>query len=236
MKIRRLPDTDLANIAVLPTDAKRSALERFRGGIPPYTYAPVRDNIPNLLTERMSLLADQIQPSWEMASKFISRQCKTIDECVANLAVGQGFHEFCKTEGVSAQRYTFPDLRAPFGHRAQFWLPRVFYLKEQVVLLFLDPRRKGGLSSEAKRLVVSVMHHRVRALLPDFADAELAVFQFRNCASGTRDVVPFFAGSTSLFEVDDIEQMIAETYEIWAEVSEGRAEEARRSSGTGTLL
>lgn len=42
MKMRRLPEIDLARIAPLATDQKRRALERFKLGHPTLTYKPVR--------------------------------------------------------------------------------------------------------------------------------------------------------------------------------------------------
>jgi hypothetical protein len=42
MKIRRLPEIDLARVATLPTDQKRRALEQFKLGHPTITYKPVR--------------------------------------------------------------------------------------------------------------------------------------------------------------------------------------------------
>jgi hypothetical protein len=77
------------------------------------------------------------------------------------------------------------------------------------------------------------MHERIRVLDPDLADARLVVFQLVNTDAGPRPPVAFFDDGVPLLSFDELDAMVRETYEIWAEVLKGREAESRRR-GDGT--
>ncbi len=57
MKIRRLPEIDLARIAPLPADQKRRALEHFKLGHPTITYKPVRTRFADIFNVQPYMFA-----------------------------------------------------------------------------------------------------------------------------------------------------------------------------------
>ncbi|MFL5109185.1 MAG: hypothetical protein ACJ8DL_00590, partial [Microvirga sp.] len=51
-----LPETDLARIALLPTDEKVVALRKFRSGRPRHSWAPFRGTLKGIFNTRKALL------------------------------------------------------------------------------------------------------------------------------------------------------------------------------------
>jgi hypothetical protein len=51
-----LPETDLARIALLPTDEKVIALRKFRSGRPRHSWAPFRGALKGIFNTRKALL------------------------------------------------------------------------------------------------------------------------------------------------------------------------------------
>ena len=101
-----------------------------------------------------------------------------------------------------------------------------------------DPRRTTTrLTTQARRFVFSTMHERIRASDPDFAEVKLAIFQFTAPEKGPR--VPILhtdQGLTLFSSFEELEAMVAETYEIWTEVYARRVKTPpRRRAGEGFL-
>lgn len=98
---------------------------------------------------------------------------------------------------------------------------------------FLDPRRVKRLTVQGRRFVFSVMHERIRAADPDFADVSLAVVQFALSAKGPREPAIFLDQGVELFTFDELDRMVRETYELWVEVCEERTAATRRRGAAG---
>jgi hypothetical protein len=99
---------------------------------------------------------------------------------------------------------------------------------------FFDPRRTKALTVQGRRFVFSVMHERIRAADPDFAEVVLAIVQFSLSEKGPRIPILHIDDGIVLFTFDELDQMVRETYELWQEVCEVRtAETRRRATGKG---
>jgi hypothetical protein len=77
------------------------------------------------------------------------------------------------------------------------------------------------------------MHERIRVADPDFAAVSLAIVQFARSDSGPRTPVVFTDEGIELFTFDELDQMVRETYELWAEISEERTADIRRRGAAG---
>jgi hypothetical protein len=145
---------------------------------------------------------------------------------------------------VRAIRYDFSpyNLSSAVGIAYSFWLPLVLIVNERLIIPFLDPRRTRGLTAAGRRFVFSMAHHRARLLNPDLADAELAIFQFPTVrdpqGAEHRVLRPNLAGDVRLYSYEELDRMVAETYEIWQSVLAERQDGVRRAGGgrKGPLL
>jgi hypothetical protein len=68
---------------------------------------------------------------------------------------------------------------------------------------------------------------------PDFAVARLGVVQLGDAANDHRPVKLSTDEGIELFDFDELDQMVRETYGIWREVSEAREDEVRRRAAGG---
>ena len=98
---------------------------------------------------------------------------------------------------------------------------------------FINPRRKP-LSVLGRRFVFSMMHEQIRVPNPDYAEIGLCICHFATAANNERSAALSFDRGVELFSFDQMQDMLDETYAIWAEVREGRiAETRRRGNGLG---
>ena len=81
-----------------------------------------------------------------------------------------------------------------------------------------------------------MMHERIRAADEDFAGIGLAIVRFGDGDGERRPVRLFTDEVVDLYALDELEAMVAATYRIWWDVCAEREHEARKSTGTGTLL
>jgi hypothetical protein len=77
------------------------------------------------------------------------------------------------------------------------------------------------------------MHERIRAADPDFAHVLLAVVQFDLSAREPRKPTIFTDRGVVLYSYDELDEMVRETYELWTEICEDRAADARRRGAGG---
>jgi hypothetical protein len=236
VKIRRLPEIDLARIAPLPPTLKRSALEQHKAGFPPFDYHPFRSVVPDLVNQ-----ADMFGPAeptpWDRVEEQIRRRSRSAEELDANCGVARSLHAFAEYLGMTARRMEFFPLTLGAGARVVYWHPVLLMVEGRPVVPFFDPRRSRRLTEQGRRFVFSVMHERIRATDPDLADVELAVFQFDALDDGARFLRIHTAAGLPLFSFDDLDEMVADTNRVWMEVLSERDEEARRRGGSrGPLL
>lgn len=241
MKTRRsIPETDLANIATLENrDQQRAMLERLKLGHPPYSYLPMRLSILDILNIDPGPLAAGVRAPWEAVAAEVSRRCKrSDDEVAANLCVAEGLYRYAEALELTGRRHEF--LAMPLGvvAKVSFWSPLVVAIDGRATVPFFDPRRTKKLTERGRRFAFSVMHERIRAADPDFADVSLAIFQFENTAEGARPPKAHFVDEVDLYSFHDLAEMTSETYALWNEVLDEREERARRyaSGMRGDLL
>lgn len=231
MKIRPLPEIDLARIAPLPADQKRRALEQIRLGHPPYSYAPVRENLSDLLNVQADLLGSLPRTPWQKIKGTICRRARTDSEEDANVRVAEGLFTYADQHEVTGRHHEIYPLALGVGTKVVFWHPVVLTLKKRPIIPFFDPRRTKALTVQGRRFVFSVMHERIRAADPDFAEVALGIVQFSLSEKGLREPLLFTDDSVKLFTFDELDQMVRETYEMWREVCEERAADVRRRAG-----
>lgn len=239
MKMRPLPDLDLAKISPLPTDQKRNALEALRLKRPPYSYNPGRKFQPDILNIEVGPLGSVPRASLEQIIERVSRASKSPEEEVANVLFASALYRFATENGLVGQKHEFFPLSVGVSEKVQYWTPGVVKLSGKPTVLFIDPRRSTRLTEAGRRFAFSAMHERIRAADADFANVELAIIQFDDTDKQKRVARPYFASGVDLYSFEALDLMVRETYEIWREVLAEREREerpARSAAGQGNLF
>ena len=150
MKIRRLPETDLARIAPLPTDAKRRALRSLKAGWAPFSYEPVRKNTLCILNAQPPLVSVGETP-WRAIEAEIRKACKTEEGTKANIEVAKLLYEEVRTSGYDAVQQEFGGFPLTVGERLNFWFNAVLLTPDSLIVAGCDFRRSGGAGHSVRR-------------------------------------------------------------------------------------
>lgn len=237
MKIPLLSEIDLARVCPLPRDQRRRALEAIRYGRPPYSYAPIRANLSDVLNVRAGMIGSLPRVPWSKIEQDIRRRSSSEAEQDANLRVGRGLFDYVDERALTGRHHEIFPLALGVGTKVVFWHPVVLSVDRRPLIPFFDPRRAKALTAEGRRFVFSVMHERIRVADPDFAEVTLGIFQFSLSEKGPRVPRVHTDAGVTLFTFDELDQMVRETYAMWREVCEERVAEVRRkASGSGGLM
>jgi hypothetical protein len=238
VKIRRLPETDLARIAPLSTDEKRRQLEQHKAGRPPFSYDPLRTTIHDVINVAPDLFEPAEATAWSKVAQLIWRRSRSEDEYKSNLAVAQSLHSYATAEGVRARVQEIRALPLSLDLKVRYWWPFVMLIGGRPLIPFFDPRRSRRLTVVGRRFALSMMHQAIRVADPDLEQVQLGIFQFESVIDGSRLLRLHTDEGVSLYEFTELDEMIRETYAIWAEVLGEREAEARRrgSESRGPLL
>ena len=238
MKTRRLHELDLARIATMPRDRRRTCLEQLHDGFPPHTYNPLRHCFPDLLDEQYSLLGQSKPTPWAVIERALNKTCRSAGELNANLRVARGLHDWITSNGTTGRKERFFPLSMEAGARVTYWVPFILNIGGRPTVPFIDPRRSRELTMGGRRFVFSMMHERIRAGNPDNASVQFVVLQFANTNCDVRSVILHPDDGIELFSFEQLDRMVTETYELWREVCEERESATRRAAAglVGSLL
>lgn len=236
MKMRRLPDLDIARIGPMPREQKKRELEQMKLAFPPYSYDPMRRTILDIFNVQAGPLAPLPRTSLESVKAAIRTYGRGEEERDANLRVAEGLYLWAEDNSVSGRREEFHNLSIGVSEKLTYWSPAVLSLDGRAVVPFIDPRKAKKLTAEARLFAFSAMHERIRAADPDFAAVALGIFQFTNPGEGPRRARLFLDDGLTLYSFDDLDAMVRETYELWREVLEEREAAARRAGDGGPLF
>lgn len=238
MKIRPLPDIDLARIASLPNVQQRKQLEQIRYGRPPFSYGPLRTCFHDIFNVQPDMFGPVAPTDWSVVEAQLRRKCRSDDELKANLAVACGLHQFVADTKMLGRAQEFFPLAMGAGQKVSYWLPMVLSHEGRAVVPFIDPRRSRSLTREARRFTFSMMHERIRAADPDYEAVRFAIFQFGDINEDRRAPILHTDDGVTLFSLGELETMVSATYALWHEVCEEReTEERRKATGTrGPLI
>ena len=238
MTIRPLPDIDLARIAPQRDDMKRKSLEQMKGGFSTFSYRPVRSCFSDIFNIQPELDFGTAEPTpWSVIETELKKRCKSEEEFTYNRRVALGLHDFAASGRVIGRKHEFFPLSMGMGRKVTFWLPMILAIDEQASALFIEPRRTRGLTAQGRRFAFSMMHERIRAADEDFAEVRLTIAQFGDPSGDRRAVRLHSDDGVELYSREELELMVASTYDMWREVLEEREREARgRATGTGPLI
>lgn len=211
--------------------ARRHQLEQQKVSRPPHTYNPTRQRLPDVVNATEGFLPAGTRPSWGVIDAVLTGDCKSEGELNANRLVCNGLYRYFEENRINARsRKIFP---LTIGmERVRYWEPYILDISGRAVIMYFDPRKAKGLTEAGRRFVFSAMHHHIRVNDPDLFDARLLIVQFGQAVDGFRPVIPQFDESVELHSYEELDAMVVETYRVWAEVLQERADKERRT-GTG---
>ncbi len=238
MTTRLLPDIDLARIAPQRKDMKRKSLEQMKGGFSTFSYKPVRSCFADIFNIQPGLDFGAAEPTpWAVIEAELHKRSRSDEEFIFNQRVALGLHDFATSGRVYGRRQEFFPLSMGMGQKITLWLPMILAIDEQPSALFIDPRCNRGLNADGRRFAFSMMHERIRAADEDFAEVRLTIVQFGDPSDDRRAVRLHTDEGVELYSREELEHMVASTYEMWREVLEERERKARgRATGTGPLI
>ena len=229
LKIRPLPDSDLARIGPMAREQKLIALRKMKFGRPPYTYYPIHANAPDVLNIDPGLFEASNSTPWPKIKENIISAGKSASEINVNLRVGEALHDFSTSRSVRGRQYDIPALPLGTTEKVVFWFNAALSIDGVPTLLFMDPRKTARLGPDGREFVFSAMADRLAAY-PDIAHYRRGIVQFSNPHGSIRCAEFFTQEGDPTFNHDALDKMARETYELWREVLEEREEETRRKS------
>ncbi len=217
---------------------KRKSLEQMKGGFSTFSYKPVRTCFSDIFNIQPELDLGVAAPTpWAVIETELRRRSRSEEEFTYNRRVALGLHDFATSGRVFGRRHEFFPLSMGMGRKVTLWLPMILAIDEQASALFIEPRSTRGLGAEGRRFAFSMMHERIRAVDEDFANVRLTILQFADAANDRRAVRLHNDEGVELYSREELEQMVASTYEMWREVLEERERKARgQATGTGPLI
>jgi len=234
MKSRRLTETDLVNMAFLPTSEKERRIanllkpKRISG-----SYEPFRDHIGDAVNEQYPMFSELHAPtSLDKLEKVIEKVCAGNSDLLAmNLPVARATHAFSVEKILNAERLNVRPVVLPFGHKYEFGMPLLMRYDNIASVAFPDLRRTAPLTASGRVTTLSWMHQRFRANYPDHADLTLEIWRYENNAD--RTVKPIRVEDHLLVEFDRLWEDATETYQILHYMERGATEEKRKRAGGG---
>lgn len=238
MTTRLLPDIDLARIAPQRDDMKRKSLEQMKAGFSSFSYKPVRSCFTDIFNIQPDLdLGPAEATPWAVIEAELRKRSRSDEEFTHNRRIALSLHDFAASGRIYGRKHEFLPLSMGMGQKIILWLPMILAIDEQASALFIEPRRTRGLTAEGRRFAFSMMHERIRAADEDFADVRLAIVQFGGPSDDRRAVILHTDEDVELYSREELEEMVASTYEMWRSVLAQRERRARGSAtGTGPLI
>lgn len=228
LKSIRLPETDIANLAFRSYDLKVAFLANWlRPKLISGSYEPLRQSVGDAANVELPLIPDIPRPTLGQLENVVIRACKGNEQRIKmNLAPVRAIRTFVEEVGAEAEYLESLPITLYPGMRYAFWAPMIVVYGGIARIVFLDLRRKGGLSSSGLHMAFSVMHERFRTLDPDLAELRFESWRFAD--SDSRSVRPIAEWADPI-PYDVIVKDVAETYGILNALRSG---DSGRATGT----
>jgi len=229
-KISRLSSTDVANIATLPWEKKKKELERIEVPRVNWGYEPVTSALPKLLLAEPSLPFEQLPAGDdEKLIQQIIRRCKHhTDQRTANAAVARAIVEWRNANRVRGIKVQPEPLRTSTD-TLRYCADVAVILNEALCVFHLDCRSSMGLTVNGKEFMKALSHHT--ALIGDLRAAEVGILRTPKSGPEARKAIFEPLRGDPSFTMEQVEEMILETYRVWELILKSR-QSGERKSGT----
>ncbi|WP_123906309.1 hypothetical protein [Sphingorhabdus sp. YGSMI21] len=225
-KIRHLPITDLARIAVMDSELRFPALQQVNTGGGGPSYRPTRQKLADVVDRKPGMFESERAP-WSVVEEDLKKLSYSDREEKMNLLAGKSIYNYCAKNDVHARELEGYPLSFNVGLKLVCWSPALFVYPDRISVPFFDMRRKYFLTPGATKFMFSVMNIALRENNPDYSEVEFEVLRLSD--SKDRAIRPISEGDMSLYSYEELEQMISETQSLWIKVQEGRIDQRRDS-------
>jgi hypothetical protein len=238
MKMRRLPETDLARIAPLPDEDQWRALRSQKVANPPYRYNPFRNVVPDILNAGSPLLGAGVPTPWSHIERKIATESRHDLEGKVNLELAEILRDEVQSAGLVGQSQNFPSLAIGIENHVRYWRQLSYVRSGRLIVPFFDARKQNYLGPHGRRFAFSMMHHAIREANPDFENAGFEIWHFGRAVNGGRTVNVYADTGVGFYSFEELDDMVRKTYAIWQQVLQEREAEAKKKAGgtRGSLL
>lgn len=234
MKLRRLPETDLARIAPLAVNEKWVQLRSFNSGGGSWSYDPAREQNFNIANPKTPMGLRSTRPSIDKIKSLVSRACHCDQQETSCIEVVELFDKWFSSNASDAIERHVPSMGIGSLGAVRYWENFAAIIDGRPTFFFLDYRRMKGLTSLARRFVFSLMNEQICRTDPDFHDADLKILQFTQKKGDLRIIEDYTFDREGFFTLHELNEMIDETYNIWKLVQlERRAVETPKRAAGG---
>ena len=231
-KLRRLPEIDLAKIAPLSRDEKLPRLRSFNSGGGSWSYDPARRQNYNIASPRNPLGLDVKSPAIAKIRELVRKDCYCDQQEASCIEVVDLFHDWFGKNATDAVDRKLPSMAIGSLGTVKYWENFVSQINGRPTQIFFDHRRQNGLTKLARKFVFSMMAAQAKAVDPDLIGAERLIFCFPQEKGYPRRIVDHYCADGDLFSLEQLTQMVEETYELWKMVlAERKVEPPKRASG-----
>lgn len=230
MKSRRLPETDIANIAFQPASQKEQVLAKWvKPKVITRSYEPFRKTAGDAVNQQLPLFSTpQIPTPWEKLENLVEAECKGNAELLEmNMCIARATHNFALENELTAEPIGYRPIILSQGQVYDFSLPLLLRYSGGASVVFADLRRKGRLSDHGCHVTHSVQHQRFRVNFPDLAGLRLDIWRYRNNES--REIEVIRHADRELISYDDLVRDFSDTYRILNLLVEEQFHSKRRS-------
>ena len=184
MKLRPLPEIDLARVADKPTELKWSMLRSFKAGGGGWGYEPARSQVFNVFNPVDPIGLRVLQPTLSEIEQSVRNSCREASQEQSCVEVTRLLWDWARENSGGAIERLVPTMSIGQMASVRYWNNFVFLKAGRPTFLFLDHRRSKNLTQNAQRFALSMMHQQIRVADPDFSDAELCILQFPHPKGG----------------------------------------------------
>ena len=221
MTSRRLPETDIANISVLPERDQYARLKNKRAFRPPHSLEPTRRCLNSLFGVSTPMFPDAtIAP--EDAIKALRSSIKRDQDRAPNLLRARSilnFREACVTEAAAEAMRSH---RISIDNSINLTHSLVVEINDRPQIPFIDLRKSGSLSKSARDFVFSMNYHLLIDANPDFAEFGLMILNYWEESASNFGLTPHWFNGVPKYSYEQLTDMIARTYQIWLDVLDER--------------
>lgn len=206
---------------------RRQELMQVKSGGGSGSYAPTREKLPDIVNRQSGTFSSSRAP-WSVVQEDIKRLSKSDKEEAMNLTAAKAIHDHCVVENIHARELDGFPLTFSMGLRLVCWSPALFIYDERMTVPFFDMRRKYFLTPEGVRFMFSVMHIALRENNPDYEGVSFEIKRLTD--SPARTIRTIAENGMQLFSYEALEEMVAQTQQLWLEVQQERQQQQRRDN------
>lgn len=222
----RLPETDLARVALMATNDKWRALRGMRSGWSPISYRPARLHLPDALNIQRALPMIVESPSKDALLSAVRKVSGSDDEGDSNAEVVGLLYDFIRENEIVVVEEEFAPLRLAPGYSATYWANAVLRWGDRLLVVNTDFRRSTGYSALGQRFSTSVAHERIRKLGADYAEIELGFIRFPAPKDRPRSI-ELVVPQVELISYEELAAKTEETLSIWDQVCSEKSQTVR---------